>query len=45
MGNNNFCGTFVFVGVAGYLNSTNIKVIHARQRRGTPPRRKNMLET
>ena len=45
MGSNTFCGTFVFVGVAYYPNSTIIKGTHARQRRDTFPPRKDMLDT
>ena len=37
LGRNNFFCTFVFLGVASYLNSTIIKGIHARQRRDTFP--------
>ena len=45
MGRNNFCGTFVFLGVASYLNSTIIKGIHARQRRDIfPPAKRNATD-
>ena len=45
MGRNNFCGTFVFLGVASYLNSTIIKGIHARQRRDIfPPAKINATD-